>query len=115
MGEQHLKSKKDAGAELAEAIRSLTAKGLPGIVVIEDMHLMGPELRSLLTVLSEPDLKRPVMVIGTAWPEGMVEDDFEQWHSYMQENSDVQEQLIDVDVPSPVSYTHLTLPTNREV
>ena len=100
MGEQHLKSKKDAGAELAEAIRSLTAKGLPGIVVIEDMHLMGPELRSLLTVLSEPDLKRPVMVIGTAWPEGMVEDDFEQWHSDMQENSDVQAQLIDVDVPS---------------
>ncbi|WP_421083059.1 tetratricopeptide repeat protein [Rothia nasimurium] len=100
LGEQHLKSKKSAGAELAEAIRSLTAKGLPGVIVIEDMHLMGPELRSLLTALSEPDLKRPVMVIGTVWPEGMAEDDFTQWHSDLQDNSDSQAQLLDVHVPS---------------
>ena len=100
MGEQHLRSKKDAGAELAEAIRSLTAEGLPGIVVIEDMHLMGPELRSFLTALSEPDRKRPVMVIGTVWPEKMTEGDFRQWHSDMQEDSDAQARLLDMNVPS---------------
>lgn len=100
MGEQHLRSKKDAGAELAEAIRSLTAEGLPGIVVIEDMHLMGPELRSFLTALSEPDMKRPMMVISTVWPEKMTEGDFRQWHSDMQEDSDAHPRLLDMKVPS---------------
>lgn len=100
MGKQHVKAKKDAGKELAEAIKSLTAKRLPGIVVVEDMHLMGPELRSLLNALSERDNQRPVMVIGTAWPEGMTQDDFMLWQAEMKAKSDDQMRLIDVDVPS---------------
>ena len=100
MGEQHLQSKKDAGVELAEAIRSLTAKGLPGIVVVEDMHLMGPNLASLLATLAVPDQNRPVLIVGTAWPEGTADGDFQQWHLDMLDQPDSQSRILDVDIPS---------------
>lgn len=71
--------------ELAAAIRStaLTASpgkpGLPQIVVIEDMHRMGDDLAELLTELGRPDKKHPVLVIGTAWPEGYNNPGYKNW------------------------------------
>jgi tetratricopeptide (TPR) repeat protein len=73
-----------AAKELAEAIRSTALpgkSGLPQIVVIEDMHRMGDDLAELVTHLSQPDTDRPVLVIGTAWPEGSTNPAYEQWMS----------------------------------
>lgn len=71
-----------AAKELAEAIRSTASPGDPGlpqIVVIEDMHRMGDDLAALLTELSQPDAKRPVLIIGTVWPEGFKNPGYKKW------------------------------------
>ena len=68
--------------ELAEAIRSTALpgkSGLPQIVVIEDMHRMGNDLAELVTHLSQPDKDRPILVIGTAWPEGSTNPGYKKW------------------------------------
>jgi hypothetical protein len=41
----------------------------PLILALEDMHLLDDEMAGLVAALSVFDPKRPVMVIGTSWPE----------------------------------------------
>ena len=52
---------------------------LPMIVAVEDMHLMGPGLAALLSLMAQPNPTWPVLVIGTAWPGGEREPMYGDW------------------------------------
>lgn len=69
----------DLQADNAEAVGAVTQSllrftraDLPAILVIEDMHLIGPDgaqlVESLLGQVSSGDAGTPLLIIGTCWP-----------------------------------------------
>ncbi len=79
MGLKVGQARTSAAQELAATIRELSHPGLPQVVVIEDLHRMGPDLAELLDALGRPTSKQPVLVIGTAWPEGAHNCEYSRW------------------------------------
>lgn len=67
------------GIALGRALRSLTDPRLPGVLVIEDMHLMGAELAALVEEASVADPDRPLLVIGTVEAEAPQHPEFVRW------------------------------------
>ena len=68
--------------ELASVFEGLALRGLPAVIAIEDVQLIGPELRDLVDAVTEPDDDRsPILVVGTVWPEAFLtpDSDFAQW------------------------------------
>lgn len=63
--------------DMIDALRQVLAPGLPAVVVVEDLHLMGESLRELLDGLAGRDL--PVLVVGTAWPESRFKEHYAAW------------------------------------
>ncbi|MCH8562024.1 hypothetical protein LTI14_02135 [Nesterenkonia sp. YGD6] len=55
-------------ALLADSILGLASTDVPGIVVVEDIHLMGESFTAFLDQITGKDAA-PVLVIGTAWPD----------------------------------------------
>lgn len=53
---------------LADSVLGMASEDVPGVVVIEDMHLMGEQFRSFLDRITDQDNPR-LLVIGTAWPD----------------------------------------------
>ena len=70
VGTEHHQTQVDAGKTMASSLSGVAHPAVPALVVIEDLHLMGPELEAFLDHLSYRAADRPVLVIGTAWPEG---------------------------------------------
>ncbi|BAK33114.1 hypothetical protein MLP_01000 [Microlunatus phosphovorus NM-1] len=77
-GEAAYQQTSDA-AQLATKLRQVAHPKVPALVVVEDIHLLGPDLVKFLTVMSQRDPDRPVMVIGTAWPEGRHNPNYDRW------------------------------------
>lgn len=67
------------GIALGRALRVLSHPRLPGVVVIEDMHLMGAELAALVEEASVADPDRPLLVIGTVEAEAPQHPEFVRW------------------------------------
>jgi len=71
--------KESAAAELAEMIAAVAHPEVPGMVVVEDLHLMGPDLAQFLTRVAQRRDGQPVLVLGTAWPEGHNNPVYDRW------------------------------------
>lgn len=71
--------KRSAAAELAEMIAAVAHPEVPAIVVVEDLHLMGPDLATFLTNVAQRRNDHPVLVIGTAWSEGQDNPVYDHW------------------------------------
>lgn len=69
--------RESAGRQLAATICALAKPELPAIAAIEDMHLMGPETAAMLDEFIRLD--KPVLIIGTAWPEYDLDSHYGQW------------------------------------
>src|SRR5699024_4525190 len=76
---------RSAGSDLAGVISSLVHPDLPTVVAIEDMHLMGPDLEAMVEAFTTPT-DRPVLVIGTVWPEGQAHVKNRNYHSWSERN-----------------------------
>lgn len=89
--ENQLHSRVDLGGEsaqrrhaeatsFAEVVRDVTRPELPTVIVVEDIHLMTPELAEFLNrVTAEPVL--PVLVVATAWPGTAGRPVYAQWRA----------------------------------
>lgn len=69
LGPRAEQQRRSVGADIATMIIGVAHRQVPGVVVIEDLHLMGAELQELLTPLAVPRKDKPVVVIAMAWPE----------------------------------------------
>lgn len=67
------------GIALGRALRSLSHPELPGVIVIEDMHLMGAELAALVEEASVAVPDRPVLIIGTVEAGAPQHPEFVRW------------------------------------
>ncbi len=68
-----------APSEIFQSLASLAHPDIPMVLAIEDMHLMGPDLAVLTTLLGQPGLPWRTLVVGTAWPEVDPETPFGMW------------------------------------
>lgn len=79
VGNGVVKSRLTRAQDLAGVLTELSAARLPAIVVIEDAHLMGKDLREMLESLPAGDPNHPVMIIATVWPEGADNAEYKSW------------------------------------
>ena len=70
LGIQVSEARASVARSLGDLLLRIAHPQLPGVVAVEDVHLMGPELAHLLNQLAEPNPGQPLLVIATAWPEG---------------------------------------------
>ena len=52
---------------------------MPAVVVVEDIHLMGEAFAEFLQVLQARNTVRPVLIVGTAWPEAHDRPAYAAW------------------------------------
>ncbi|GAA2492348.1 tetratricopeptide repeat protein [Terrabacter carboxydivorans] len=71
----------DEARALAAALTDLAHAHVPGVLVIEDLHLMSPSFAEFLDAASQRRGAHPVLVIGTAWPEGENNAPYTKWRS----------------------------------
>jgi tetratricopeptide (TPR) repeat protein len=81
LGDDARGERASAAQSTAELILSAVNEQLPAIVVVEDIHLMGPDLVSFLQALQAQRPGKPVMVVATAWPEGHDRPEYAQWRT----------------------------------
>jgi len=81
LGDRVADERRSAAAELANLILATTHPKLPGIVVIEDIHLMDEALGQLLDHLLAPRSGRAVTVVAMAWPENRNLGAYADWVS----------------------------------
>lgn len=67
------------GIALGRALRSLSHPRLPGVLVIEDMHLLGKELAALVEEASVADPDQPFLIIGTVEVDAPRHPEFVRW------------------------------------
>jgi tetratricopeptide (TPR) repeat protein len=79
LGGEMAEERNSAAVELAELLGRIAHPRVPAIVVVEDLHLLGAELDEFLTIVAQRDADHPVLVIGTAWPEGKHNKDYDRW------------------------------------
>jgi tetratricopeptide (TPR) repeat protein len=76
-------------------ILAVVCPSLPAVVVVEDIHLMGPAFAEFLQVLQVRNPARPVLIVGTAWPEAHDRGAYAAWR----DAALTAGQLVLVDVP----------------
>lgn len=64
---------------LAAELLRIVSPGMPLVLAVEDLHLMDPTLGELIDRLGEHDPDRPVLVVCTAWPEGISKPEYRAW------------------------------------
>ena len=79
LGQRSATRREDAAHQLADSIRAVTHRKLPGVVVIEDAHRLTEDLKVFLNDLARPLKSRPVLVVLTAWPEGELNEKWDDW------------------------------------
>ena len=57
-----------APVEIFTQLARLSLPRLPMILAVEDLHLMGPDLEALLTLIAQPASHLPMLVVATSWP-----------------------------------------------
>lgn len=88
LGRAAAERKLTAGRELAHVLASTAHTNLPTVVAIEDIHVMGAELKALVEGLAE--VERPILVVCTAWPEGTTNPTFAEWLSGAQRRGEAE-------------------------
>ncbi|WP_208749192.1 tetratricopeptide repeat protein [Arthrobacter sp. PM3] len=78
-GDLVAKAGRSRAEETARGLRSLSRPTLPGVVVIEDLHRMDASFANFLDAAAETDSRKPLLVIGTVWPEGFSNPAFSDW------------------------------------
>jgi tetratricopeptide (TPR) repeat protein len=73
--------RRTVSADIATMIAGVSHRLLPGVVVVEDLHLMGPELAHLLDQLAVRRPEQAVVVIGMAWPEHRDDSPYAKWRA----------------------------------
>ena len=63
---------------LVDSLRRFARSQMPVVIAIEDLHLMGDDLALFLDAAMF-QFDRPVLLVGTAWPEGESKDCYRQW------------------------------------
>jgi tetratricopeptide (TPR) repeat protein len=79
LGGPVVEQQKSAAAELAQMLSQVAHPLVPAVVVVEDLHLMGPELDTFLTLVAQRNADHPVIVVGTSWPEGRRNGPYDRW------------------------------------
>lgn len=80
MGAESDARKRSEAMSFAEVLRTIARPELPAIIVVEDIHLMTPELAEFLKlVTAQPVL--PVLVIATAWPGTSGRPTYAKWRT----------------------------------
>ena len=64
---------------LIDALRRFARPKMPVIIVVEDLHLMGDDLTLFLDAVAEFHADRPILLVGTAWPEGESNECYRRW------------------------------------
>ena len=64
---------------LVDSLRRFARSQMPVVIAIEDLHLMGDDLALFLDAVAMFQFDRPVLLVGTAWPEGESKDCYRQW------------------------------------
>lgn len=75
-------SQQSAAKDAAELVTSIAHPDVPAIIVVEDLHLMSPDFAEFLEVAAARQAGRPVLIIGTAWPEGLHNPPFDRWRRW---------------------------------
>jgi tetratricopeptide (TPR) repeat protein len=75
-------SQQSAAKEVAELVTAIAHPSVPAIIVVEDLHLMSPDFADFLEVAAARRAGRPVLIIGTAWPEGLHNPPFDHWRRW---------------------------------
>lgn len=79
---EHASGKRSSVAEeIAGMLLASTHVEVPSVVVIEDLHLMGPELGDLIDLVAVARPDKPLLVVATAWPEGRSNPSYAQWRT----------------------------------
>lgn len=87
---------RSAAEELADLVGSLAHPNLPTVVVVEDMHLMGPGLAEFVARLAGSPGRAaaaPVLVIGLVWPEKLHSGAFAHWFGQARADGLVREPI----------------------
>lgn len=77
LGEERAKADAISTQQLASAVMSTARTDLRAVVVIEDLHLLSEPAAIFLDALVRSE--RPVLVVGTMWPEGDFREKFADW------------------------------------
>jgi hypothetical protein len=64
----------NAAETMYKALMAGVHRLIPLVVVVEDIHLIDDEVAALVAALAVPIKNRPVLIIGTAWPESANRD-----------------------------------------
>jgi hypothetical protein len=64
-----LAGNRDYATTLFTEISRLIRHDLPLVIAVEDIHLMTEEVSDFLLMLAALDKSRPVLIVGTSWPE----------------------------------------------
>jgi tetratricopeptide (TPR) repeat protein len=112
----HVSAKRfSAAEEIAGLLLAATHADLPSVVVIEDLHLMGPELGELIDILTVARRDKPVLVVGTAWPEGRGNQAYAQWRAKASERGALREiRMPDLDVDARVEMVRRAAPKTAD-
>jgi tetratricopeptide (TPR) repeat protein len=65
--------------ELVEQLLRMVHADVPLIIVVEDLHLMDSQMADFLSMLALKGATKPILIIGTAWPEGRNRPLYQQW------------------------------------
>jgi tetratricopeptide (TPR) repeat protein len=71
-----------AAKELGELITAVAHSDVPAVIVVEDLHLMSSHFAEFLEIAAHRREGQPVLVIGTAWPEGLHNPPFDHWRRW---------------------------------
>ena len=73
-------SRRRDGREFGEVIRGIAHKDLPAVIAVEDIHKMEEGLAALIETVAQRQEGKPILIVGTVWPEGSVADTpFTSW------------------------------------
>ena len=108
-------ARSSAAEEIAGLLLASTHVDVPSVVVIEDLHLMGPELGELIDRLTVPRADKPLLVIATAWPEGRSNQSYAQWRTRAAERGSLRLLAMpDLDVDSRVEMLRRAAPNTTD-
>jgi hypothetical protein len=79
LGQRFAEHRRSASEELAELILGVAHSEVPGVVVIEDIHLMDSALADFLDHVSKQRPQHPVLVVAMAWPENRDVGSYGSW------------------------------------
>ena len=72
---------------LAASLSRIVAVDMPMVIAVEDLHLMDPTLAELLRTLAQAPKSKPILIIGSAWPEGRDYATYRAWRDELHDGA----------------------------